>query len=110
MIQQLGQYMKGGKQVIRKTFSQERFEVLIKKQKSGEATFRDLTELDEIVNRVPDIRLTILEEMEGENTPDDDAHQYPILKQATTPPNFSEKLKLFFDRLFRFNAAALPIL
>ena|ERR1700744_84785 len=101
--------MKGGKPLIRRTMSQERFEVLIKKQKSGEATFRDLTELDEIVNRVPDIRLTILEEMEGK-TPGGDTPEEPTLPHHNIQPTFIEKVKLFFDHLLHFNAAAQPIL
>jgi len=100
--------MKGGKPVIRRTFSQERFEILIKKQKAGEATWRDLTELDEIVNRVPDIRLTILEEMEGQS-PDNDLSEVPPSPTQHIRPNFFHKLKLFFDRLLRFNATALPV-
>lgn len=98
--------MRGDKQVVRRTFSQERFEILIKKQKAGEATFRDLTELDEIVNRVPDIRLIILEEMEGK-TPDSDP---PEGTTASNPvqPNFFNKIKLFLDRLLHFNSITLP--
>ncbi len=100
--------MKGGKQLIRKTLSQERFEVLIQKQKSGEATFRDLTELDEIVNRVPDIRLTILEEMEGKTT-DNTPPEEPTIPNQSIHLNLIDKVKLFFDRLLHFNSAALPI-
>jgi len=100
--------MKGDKPVIRRTLSQERFEVLIKKQKEGRATFRDLTELDEIVNRVPDIRLTILEEMEGK-TPTGDGSPEELPLQHPPQPNFFERMKLFFDRLLRFNQAALPV-
>jgi hypothetical protein len=79
--------MKDYKPVIRRTFSQERFEILIKKQKSGEAIFRDLTELDEIVNRVPDIRLTILEEME----------------------NLFEKIKIMIGKLLHISALSLKL-
>ncbi len=101
--------MKGGKQLIRKTLSQERFEVLIKKQKSGEATFRDLTELDEIVNRVPDIRLTILEEMEDESIPgNNDQSELPV-QQPDRRASFFQKVKLFVERLLNFNAATLPV-
>jgi len=52
----------------RRTFLQDRFEILIKRQQSGEATFNELTELDEIVNRDPVIRDRIIREnmlMEG---------------------------------------------
>ena len=56
--------MKHHKPIVRRTFSQERFEILIKKQKKGNATFTELTELDEIVNRDPSIRYIVLEEMD----------------------------------------------
>lgn len=100
--------MKGGKPIIRRTFSQERFEILIKKQKAGEATWRDLTELDEIVNRVPDIRLTILEEMEGQ-APDNDLPEIPAPPTHPIQPKFFRKLKFFFRRLLRlqFSCPAL---
>jgi hypothetical protein len=95
--------MKSDKPVIRRTLSQERFEVLIKKQLEGRASFKDLTELDEIVNRDPDIRLTILEEMEGKDNSNDDitAPQIP-LHQPEIKQNLTEKIKIFIDRLFRF--------
>jgi hypothetical protein len=99
--------MKSGKQVIRRTFSQERFEILIKKQKSGEATFRDLTELDEIVNRVPDIRLTILEEMEGDDVSGrDNFKQDIIIDQPLAKRSFFEKIKKIIA-ILRFNPALL---
>jgi hypothetical protein len=50
------------KKIERRTFSQDRYYILIKRQKSGEATMRDLIELDEIVNRDPDIREKVLRE------------------------------------------------
>ena len=50
------------KQLERRTFLQDRFEILIKRQKSGEATFNELTELDEIVNRDPEIREKVIRE------------------------------------------------
>ena len=39
----------------RRTFLQDRLEILIKRQKTGKATFNELTELDAIVNRDPEI-------------------------------------------------------
>jgi len=102
--------MKSGKQIIRRTFSQERFEILIKKQRSGEATFRDLTELDEIVNRVPDIRLTILEEMEGDDgTTGDKPQQEIIIQRPADKQNLLEKIKMLIGRVFRFDAVSLPM-
>jgi len=50
------------KKLERRTFSQDRYYILIKRQKSGKATFNELEELDEIVNRVPDIREKVLRE------------------------------------------------
>jgi len=52
----------------RRTFLQDRFEILIKRQRKGEATFSELTELDEIVNRDPELRERVIREsilMEG---------------------------------------------
>jgi hypothetical protein len=48
------------KPLERRTFSQDRYEILIKRQKSGKATFNELTELDDIVNRDPTIRERVL--------------------------------------------------
>jgi len=56
--------MKHQKPLIRRTFLQERFEVLIKKQLYGEATFAELTELDELINRDPKLKHIVLEEMD----------------------------------------------
>ncbi len=93
--------MKHQKGLRRVTFSQERFEILIKKQKNGEAKFSDLVELDEIVNRVPDIRHIILEEMEGTDTPSDEPGQRDILiAKENKPQGLLEKVKAFFNQLF----------
>src|SRR3569833_2256921 len=56
----------------RRTISQDRYYTLIKRQKEGTATFNELTELDEIVNRVPDIRDLVIRENFGldEDEPD----------------------------------------
>ncbi len=43
------------KQPERRTFLQDRLEILIKKQKLGTANFNELTELDQIVNSDPAI-------------------------------------------------------
>jgi len=50
------------KKLERRTYSQDRYYILIKRQKAGKATFNELTELDEIVNRVPDIREKVIRE------------------------------------------------
>jgi hypothetical protein len=88
--------------IKRLTFLQERFEILIKRQKEGRATFAELTELDEIVNRDPTIRYSILEEMEGTNTPDS-----PVQKELTviTKPaeqTLAEKIRSVISQLFGF--------
>jgi hypothetical protein len=102
--------MKDYKPVIRRTFSQERFEILIKKQKSGEAIFRDLTELDEIVNRVPDIRLTILEEMEndGKNNIEKQENEI-IIQQVAMNQNLFEKIKIMIGKLLHISALSLKL-
>jgi hypothetical protein len=46
----------------RRTFLQDRFEILIKRQKNGTASFNELTELDEIVNRDPELREKVFRE------------------------------------------------
>jgi hypothetical protein len=55
--------MKYHKHPEQRTFLQDRFEILIKKQRKGTATFLELTELDDIVNRYAVIRDSILDEM-----------------------------------------------
>jgi hypothetical protein len=55
------------KPLERRTFSQDRYYILIKRQKAGTATFNELEELDEIVNRDATIReKVILESLEHE--------------------------------------------
>ncbi len=54
--------MNNGKQLKRRTYLQDRFEILMRRQKTGEATFSELTELDDIVNRYPEIRDMIIRE------------------------------------------------
>jgi len=50
------------KQPERRTFLQDRFEILIKRQKKGSATLSELTELDAIINGDPKIRDKIIRE------------------------------------------------
>jgi hypothetical protein len=99
--------MKDNRYIIRRTFSQERFEILIKKQKNGHATFRDLIELDEIVNRDPGIRRYVLEDMENMDTPANDNENKDL---APPPPkmirlSLTDKIKGFFQRLLGIVAA-----
>ena len=92
--------MRHGKQLERRTFNQDRFEILIKRQKNGIATFNELTELDEIVNRDPEIREIVLEEMQDADTPnppDDDQIQ---MVEKPVRKSFIEKIKAFINRLF----------
>ncbi|TWR31080.1 hypothetical protein FPZ43_00940 [Mucilaginibacter pallidiroseus] len=84
--------MKNSKPLIRRTFLQERFEVLIKKQLNGQATFNDLTELDWIVNRDPKLRDIILEEMQcnDDNSQPNDYNP----EQWLTPPSTLQQQSL----------------
>jgi len=59
------------KPLERRTYSQDRYYILIKRQKAGTATFNELEELDEIVNRDATIReKVILESLETEEIDD----------------------------------------
>src|SRR5580698_1906500 len=90
-----------------RTFLQDRFDILIKRQRSGKATFGELTELDEIVNRDPELREKVIREnILMENT--DDLEEYSnsssieeILadKKAGTA-NWLVAVKTFFGRIF----------
>jgi len=101
------------KKLERRTFSQDRYYILIKRQKSGKATFNELTELDEIVNRVPDIREKVIIESfftedindtgELPNLPgnDENLHSIPVQRSG-----FWNKVKSFFNRAFSLHAHA----
>jgi hypothetical protein len=98
--------MKHRKQLERRTFLQDRFEILIKKQKDGNATFAELTELDDIVNRSAVIRTQILEEMQGiHNSSDDGTIEELPVKFVTASPNVLEKIKLLLGKLFTLKFA-----
>lgn len=89
----------------RRTFSEDRYYILIKRQKSGEATMRDLIELDEIVNRVPDIREKVLRENFVEFNADesgaDNSLDGPENKgQPAKRTTFWKKLSSFFKSWF----------
>lgn len=88
--------------LIRRTFSQERYEILIKKQREGKATFNELTELDEIVNRDPTIREIVLIENHFIPGADDNNHT-GIVNETTKQPqrrNVFTWLKDLFERFF----------
>jgi hypothetical protein len=93
------------KKIERRTFSQDRYYILIKRQKSGEATMRDLVELDEIVNRVPDIREKVLRENFAEFNAEDPGADNPtsgpeIQKQSAVRTTFWKRLGNFFKGWF----------
>ena len=93
--------MKQRKYLERRTFNQDRFDILIKRQKSGMATFNELTELDAIVNRDPDIRESVLEEMQAINDLPDEPKQEDIpTSMPVKTPTLLDKLASFFKRLF----------
>lgn len=98
--------MNSKKQPERRTFLQDRFDILIKRQKSGKATFSELTELDEIVNRDPELREKVIREsllMEGYdefekpmNHPQDEE---PVLQQVKRQ-TLTNRIKSLISRIF----------
>src|SRR3569832_587003 len=97
------------KKLERRTYSQDRYYILIKRQKSGEANLHDLDELDEIVNRVPDIREKVILEnfyagdQENGNTPS--GNPTDIRPQPPQRRNPLEVIQSFFHRLFAVQEA-----
>jgi len=100
------------KKLERRTFSQDRYYILIKRQKEGKATFAELTELDEIVNRVPDIRdLVIRENFGGEDNEIDNPSNGPtnqgFVSTTVTPrPNLLTRIKNWLNRNFTAEISA----
>jgi hypothetical protein len=100
------------KKLERRTFSQDRYYILIKRQKEGKATFSELTELDEIVNRVPDIRdLVIRENFGGEDNETDNqtngpANQNLVSTSITAQPNLLTRIKNWLTRNFSAEISA----
>jgi hypothetical protein len=94
------------KKLERRTFSQDRYYILIKRQRSGEATFSELEELDEIVNRVPDIREKVI--LENFYSDDEEGKKTPPVERLNPMPrkrkNFTEVIKAFFERIWQFNS------
>lgn len=101
------------KPLERRTFLQDRFEILIKRQRNGVATFTELTELDEIVNRDPELREKVIREsifMEG-----NDEYNEPLneIKPEDNPikliqrPSLLSRLKELVARIFNFNMPAI---
>jgi len=92
------------KPLIRRTFSQERYEILIKRQREGRATFNELTELDEIVNRDPTIReIVLIENHFIPGADDNNNSDTDLLKDTTKQPqrhNVFTWIKDWFERIF----------
>jgi hypothetical protein len=99
------------KQLERRTYSQDRYYILIKRQKAGKATFKELTELDEIVNRVPDIRDIVIRESFGEGeedtTPDTPGNSDMVYQKYPAAPTFWSRLKDLITRVFTSHTSAL---
>jgi len=99
--------MKHNKNLEQRTFLQDRFEILIKKQKTGQATFSELTELDDIVNKYATIREQILEEMHETKPPDESAERENLLYHPQKRTiSILDKIRSFFDRMFIVKASA----
>ncbi len=99
--------MNNGKQIKRRTYLQDRFEILMRRQKTGEATFAELTELDDIVNRYPEIRDMIIREdmlMDGTDGFNDPANELKLsehtVMQEVKRPGLLSRLKSFIARIF----------
>jgi hypothetical protein len=88
--------------IVRRTDSQERFEVLWEKRINGESTLKELAEMDDIINRDPLVHQFVLREMAKEALP----HHNDM--QDTPPPAISPfkklvgKLRSVFKRLTIF--------
>jgi len=94
------------KKLERRTFSQDRYYILIKRQKEGKATFDELTELDEIVNRVPDIRDLVIRENFGEDDTEIDSQANGPVNQNPAPaatvqrPSLLTRIRNWLNRNF----------
>jgi len=87
----------------RRTYLQDRLEILIKKQESGTASFNELTELDEIVNRDPAIReMIIMDNFFPDEQPNNDQiePQQDLPVQLSPYKKFVNWLKDLKGRLF----------
>jgi hypothetical protein len=95
--------MSSHKKPERRTYLQDRLEILITKQKSGTASFNELTELDDIVNRDPAIREMII----MDNFFPDDKNELDQPGEAPDPAikpapyqSLLNRLKSLIDRIF----------
>ncbi|WP_259068321.1 hypothetical protein HDF24_08910 [Mucilaginibacter sp. X4EP1] len=102
------------KQPERRTFLQDRLEILIKRQKSGKASFNELTELDYIVNSDPEIRKQIImenmlmDDMTDFTEPPEQLQKEEILQplpeQST---NLLKRIKSLLSNIFNLLLSAL---
>src|SRR5256885_984441 len=93
------------KKLERRTYSQDRYYILIKRQKEGVATFNELSELDEIVNRVPDIREKVILENFVVDTNESDSQSDDRLNDQSNILSVPHKsiwarIRSFFRQLF----------
>lgn len=101
--------MKHNKNLEQRTFLQDRFEILIKKQQAGTASFLELTELDDIVNRHAVIRDTILQEMQETHGPSNSTMENDVERLSTKrTDNLLSRLKSFFCRLVNITSFRKP--
>ena len=74
--------------------------ILIERQQAGEATFDELTELDELVNRDPKLRDIILEEMQEASPPADTPFNEELKKtELAVQPTLMERVWSFIKNL-----------
>ena len=102
------------KQPERRTFLQDRLEILIKRQKSGKASFNELTELDYIVNSDPEIRKRIIIEnmLMDDMTDFTEPPQPPEKEEAfqplhEKPVSLLKRIKSLLSNIFNLLLAAL---
>lgn len=92
------------KQPERRTFLQDRLEILIKKQKKGTASFAELTELDDMVNADPQIRELFIRESLGlpqpEHFDDDRELRDDSFTQMSKKKGLADRLRSLISRIF----------
>ncbi|MDB4902756.1 MAG: hypothetical protein JWQ63_2037 [Mucilaginibacter sp.] len=95
------------KQPERRTFLQDRFDILLKRQKSGQASFNELTELDEIVNADPVLREKIIREnllMEDEGDFNEQSNNLEkkenLSAQKVQHRSILKRIQSFLSRIF----------
>ena len=98
----------------RRTFLQDRFEILIRRQRNGEATFSELTELDEIVNRDPELRERVIREsmlMEETDDYNEPSNELPVEENTFIKPvkrrNLLDRMKALISRIFTSHISAI---